>query len=77
MAITKEHISFSIPFAFHLKENAAETTAMICAAYGKNAILHVKNGIKNFAKEISVLEMNHILDALKRLKQTNCKHCWI
>jgi len=40
MAITKEHIRFSIAFAFHLKENAAEATAMICAAYGENAISH-------------------------------------
>ncbi|KAL6266174.1 hypothetical protein P5V15_003034 [Pogonomyrmex californicus] len=33
MAITKEHIRFSIHFAFHLKKNAAEATAMICAAW--------------------------------------------
>jgi len=38
MAITKEHIRFSIHFAFHLKKNAAEATAMICAAYGENAV---------------------------------------
>jgi len=38
MAITKEHIRFSIHFAFHLKKNAAEATEMICAAYGKNAV---------------------------------------
>jgi len=37
MAITKEHIRFSIHFAFHLKKNAAEATAMICAAYRENA----------------------------------------
>ncbi|KAL6265870.1 hypothetical protein P5V15_002694 [Pogonomyrmex californicus] len=37
MTITKEHIQFSIHFAFHLKKNAAEATAMICAAYGENA----------------------------------------
>ncbi|KAL6255567.1 hypothetical protein P5V15_013913 [Pogonomyrmex californicus] len=80
MAITKEHIRFSIHFAFHLKKNAAEATAMICAAYGENAVSHtiyVKDGIKNFAKEILVLKMNRVLDALKRLKRTNCKHCWI
>jgi len=53
MTITKEHIRFSIYFAFHLKKSAAEATTMICAAYGENAVsLHVKNGIKNFAKEI-------------------------
>jgi len=40
MAITKEHIRFSIHFAFHLKKNAAEATAIICAAYGENAISH-------------------------------------
>ncbi|KAL6268357.1 hypothetical protein P5V15_001490 [Pogonomyrmex californicus] len=40
MAITKEHIRFSIHFTFHLKKNAAEATAMICAAYGENAISH-------------------------------------
>ena len=39
MAITKEHIRFSI-HAFHLKKNAAEATAMICAAYGENAVSH-------------------------------------
>ncbi|KAL6267990.1 hypothetical protein P5V15_001064 [Pogonomyrmex californicus] len=39
MAITKEHIRFSIHFAFHLKKNAAEATAMICAAYGENAAM--------------------------------------
>ena len=37
-------------------------------------MLHVKDGIKSFAKEISVLKMSRVLDALKRLKQTNCKH---
>ena len=40
MAITKEHIRFSIHFAFHLKKNAAEATEMICAAYGENAVSH-------------------------------------
>jgi len=40
MTITKEHIRFSIHFAFHLKKNAAEATAMICAAYGENAVSH-------------------------------------
>jgi len=38
MAITKEHIRFFIHFAFHLKKNAAEATAMICGAYGENAV---------------------------------------
>jgi len=41
MAITKEHIRFFIHFAIHLKKNAAETTAMICAAYGENAVSHI------------------------------------
>ena len=65
----KEHIRFSIHFAFHLKKNAAEATEMICAAYGENAVSHAtcKGGIKSFAKEISVLKMNRVLDALKRL----------
>lgn len=40
MAITKEHIRFSIHFAFHLKKNAAEAAEMICAAYGENAVSH-------------------------------------
>jgi len=38
MAITKEPIRFSIHLAFHLKKNAAETTAMICAVFGENAV---------------------------------------
>jgi len=38
MVITKEHIRFSTHFAFHLKNNAAEAIAMICAAYGDNAV---------------------------------------
>ncbi|EGI67051.1 Mariner Mos1 transposase, partial [Acromyrmex echinatior] len=40
MAVTKEHIRFSIHFAFHLKKNAAEATKMICAAYGENTVSH-------------------------------------
>jgi len=40
IAITKENIRFSIHFAFHLKKNAAEAIAMICAAYGENAVSH-------------------------------------
>ncbi|KYM96629.1 hypothetical protein ALC62_12676 [Cyphomyrmex costatus] len=40
MAITKEHIRFSVHFAFHLKKNAAEATAMICAADRENAVSH-------------------------------------
>jgi len=74
MTITKEHILFSIHLAFHLKKNAA---AMICAAYVENAVSHTKNhvkyGIKNFAKKISVLKMNRVLDPLKRLKRMYCK----
>jgi len=37
LAITKEHIRFSIYFSFYLKEN---TAAMICAAYEDNAVSH-------------------------------------
>jgi len=33
MARTKDHIRFSIHFAFHLKRNAAEATAMICCIW--------------------------------------------
>jgi len=40
MAITKDHIRFSIQFTFHLKKNAAEATAMICATCGENAVNH-------------------------------------
>jgi len=40
MAIPKEHIRFSLHFAFHLKQNAAEATVMICTAYGENAVSH-------------------------------------
>jgi len=40
MAITKEHIRFSIHFAFHLKKNAAKATAIICAAYRVNVVSH-------------------------------------
>jgi len=40
MAITKEHIRFSIHFVFHLKKNAVEATAMICTTYGENAVSH-------------------------------------
>jgi len=38
MAITKEHIRFSIHSVFHLKKNAAKATVMICDAYGENAV---------------------------------------
>jgi len=38
MTTTKEHIRFSIHFAFHLKKNDAEANAMIYAAYGENAV---------------------------------------
>jgi len=40
MAITKEHIRFSIYFAFHLKKYAAKATEMNYVAYGENAISH-------------------------------------
>lgn len=41
MAITKEHIRYSIHLAFHLKKNAAEAAEMICTAYGDDAVSHV------------------------------------
>jgi len=37
MAITEEHIRFSIHFPLCFKKNATEDTAMICAAYVENA----------------------------------------
>jgi len=41
MAVTKEHIRFSIHFyPLQLKNNAAEATAMIYAAYRENAVSH-------------------------------------
>jgi len=58
MAITIEHIQFSIHFAFHLKNNAAEATAMICAAYGENAVNHVcKKWYQKFRQEDFSLEV--------------------
>jgi len=39
MLISKEHIQFSIYFAY-LKKNAIEATAMNCAIYGENAVSH-------------------------------------
>jgi len=41
MTIIKEHIRFSIHFAFRLKKNAAEATAMIYTAYGEHAVSHI------------------------------------
>jgi len=40
MAITQEHIRFTIHFTFHLKKKAAEAIEMIRAAYGENAVSH-------------------------------------
>jgi len=44
------HIRFSIHFAFYLKKNAVEATAIICAAYGENAGSHTtrKRWYQNF-----------------------------
>jgi len=55
VAITKEHIRFSIHFAFHLKKNAAEATAnyLYCIWREAEVILRVKDDINNFVKEIS------------------------
>jgi len=41
MAKTKEHIRFSFHIALHLKKNAVEAIAMICAAYGENAVYYM------------------------------------
>jgi len=58
MAITKEHIRFFIHFASHLKKNAAEATAMICATYGENTISHTtcKRWYQKFRQEDFSLE---------------------
>jgi len=58
IAITKEHIRFSIHFSFYLKKNAADASAMICAAYGENAINHTtcKRRYKKFHQEDFSLE---------------------
>jgi len=58
MAITKEHIRFSIHFTFHLKKNAAEATAMIYATYGENAVSHItcKRWYQKFRQEDFSLE---------------------
>jgi len=50
MAIIKEHILFSIHFAFHLKKNAAEAIGMVCVAYGENAVSYIacKRWYQNF-----------------------------
>jgi len=58
MAITKEHIRFSIHFALHLKKNATEATAMICAVHGENAISHTicKRWYQEFRQEDFNLE---------------------
>jgi len=45
---------------------------MICAAYEEKATSHVKDGIKNFAKEISVLKMNRVLDAASVASKCRC-----
>jgi len=58
MAITKQHIRFSIHFTFHLKKNAAEATTMICAAYGENVVSHTtcKRWYQKFRQEDFSLE---------------------
>jgi len=47
MTITRAYL-ISIHFAFHLKKNAAETIAMICAAYGENAVSHTTRWYQKF-----------------------------
>jgi len=56
MAITKEHIRFSIDIAFHLKKNATEATAMICAAYGENALSYTtcKTQYQKFRQDLNL-----------------------
>jgi len=70
MAIIKEHIRFPIHFAFHLKKNAAEATAMIRAAYGENVVSHTicKRWYQEFRQNFNPEDEPHA-DALKRLKR--------
>jgi len=58
MTITKEHIPCSIHFAFHLKKNVVEATAMICAVYEGNAVSHTtcKRWYREFRQEDCSLE---------------------
>jgi len=58
MAIIKEDIRFSIHLAFHLKKNAPEATAMICATYGENAVRNTtcKRWYQEFRQEDFSLE---------------------
>jgi len=73
----KEHIRFSIHFAFHLKQNAAEATAMICTAYGENAVSHTTCKKQKFRQRNFGLEYVPRAGRLQRLKRTNWKYCWI
>jgi len=82
MAITKEHIRFSIHFTFHVKKNAAEVTAMICVAYGENAVSYTicKRWYQKFRQEDFSLEDEPRAERpqnIDRYKQSNCKYCCI
>jgi len=58
MAITKEHIRFSIRDAFQLKKITAAATAMISALYRENAVNHTtcKRWYQKFRQEDFSLE---------------------
>jgi len=78
MAITKEYIRFSIHFAFHLKKNAAEATAIICAAYGENAVSYTisKRWYQKFRQGDFSLENKPRAGRPQKI-ETDCKHYWI
>jgi len=79
MAITKDDIRFSIHFEFYVKKNAAEATAMICAAYGENAVSHTtcKRWYKNFHQGDFSLEDESPIRRPQKIEGTNSKDCWI
>jgi len=63
----------------HFSSDAAQVTAMICAAYEENAASRTtcKRWYQKFRQGDFSLE-DESLDALKRLKwTTRLKHCWI
>jgi len=75
----KRAYSIFHPLRVYLKKNAAEAIAMICAAYGENAVSHTayKRWYQKFRQRDFSFEDEPRAGRLKRLKRTNCKHCWI
>jgi len=78
MAITEEHIRFSIHFTFYLKKTDAEATAKICAAYEEKAVSHItcERWYQKFRQRDFSLE-NELRAGCPQKIETNCKHCWI